>query len=262
MVKVREDFTGKTFGVWKVLRQAEDYVTKKGTRIAQWECENINCPTIKNIFLSRELKFNYKTLTGRSNLKYKQNNNPKWELLEDYGIGYTTNTNHYFLFDLEDFDKIKKYNWSETNGHVISGCNGDFGQRTVFLHQLILDFKYKNTDHINKNAFDNRKNNLRECFHAENMKNKKLNKNNEIGITGIRSTYNNKWKVDIGYDNTLVYLGIFDNILDAIMVRLYSELFLYKEFAPQLELINKYNIKIETCPDFIRNIIESKIKNF
>ena len=38
----------------------------------------------------------------------------KYDLIScDYGIGYTTNTNEPFYFDLEDYDKIKKYHWQK-----------------------------------------------------------------------------------------------------------------------------------------------------
>ena len=39
MVKVKEDLTGKTFGMLTVLRQAEDYITPQGIHISQWLCE-------------------------------------------------------------------------------------------------------------------------------------------------------------------------------------------------------------------------------
>ena len=33
----------------------------------------------------------------------------RYDLSGEYGIGWTTNTNHVFYFDLEDYEKIKDY---------------------------------------------------------------------------------------------------------------------------------------------------------
>ena len=47
---------------------------------------------------------------SRFNVKYN-----KYDLLGSFGVGWTTNTNKEFWFDLEDYDKIKDYCWAENN---------------------------------------------------------------------------------------------------------------------------------------------------
>lgn len=39
MVKVRKDLTGQIFGKWKVICQAEDYISPTGRHLPQWLCE-------------------------------------------------------------------------------------------------------------------------------------------------------------------------------------------------------------------------------
>ena len=83
-----------------------------------------------------------------------------YDLSGEYGIGRASNTNQEFYFDLEDYDKIKDYCWSETvvgpnkNFHVLSAhrknkCNG-----TIRVHQVL---GFSNYDHIDRNELNNKK---------------------------------------------------------------------------------------------------------
>lgn len=255
MVKVRDDLTDLVFGNWKVLKQAEDYISPGGFHMAQWECENLEDGRI-DIFLGQELKKGgiSKTLGKNKNI---------FELMGDYGIGYTSNTHKQFYFDIEDFEKIRKYTWSEgTSGHVISGCNGDFGNKIIQLSHLVTDFKYDYLDHNDRNGLNNRKSNLRPSTHEENMKNKTVRITNELGMAGVSKTSNNKWKSSIGLNNKSIYIGTYDNIIDAIMIRLYCELYFYGDFAPQRDKIKKYGLNLNNVNseviDVIKQIEEKK----
>ena len=50
-----------------------------------------------------------------------------YDLSNEYGIGYTSNTKEPFYFDLEDYDKVKEYCWSanrrKENNHIIRRYN-------------------------------------------------------------------------------------------------------------------------------------------
>ena len=218
-----------------------------GHKSVQWLCKDLNGELENQSFLTQELKNNKPT--GR-----KYIHGTKFDMSGEVGIGYT-NKGNAFYFDKEDYDKIKNYTWSEANEHIVSGCNGDFGKRTVFLSTLITNFKWDYIDHIDRNPYNNQKSNLRKSTHAQNMKNKRLNKNNASGIIGVRKS-GKKWQADIGIKGRLIYLGSYENILDAIMIRLYAEMYFYKEFAPQIKYIKKYGFSLENMPDDIREKIK------
>lgn len=86
----------------------------------------------------------------------------KYEIKDDYIIGYTIKNNEYYI-DKEDFDKVKKYNWKLHNrGMITKNQDGKY----IFLHQLIMGPGI--WVHKNGNKKDNRKNNL---FSAKGYKN-------------------------------------------------------------------------------------------
>ena len=103
----------------------------------------------------------------------------------DYGIGYTTNTNEPFYFDIEDYELISKYHWQKyvnkgRSNHidVRAYYKDENGKRHhILMHQLVTG--NKNMDHENQNPMDNRKKNLRCASSQENSANCPLQKNNK-----------------------------------------------------------------------------------
>lgn len=109
----------------------------------------------------------------------------------EYGIGWTTRGDK-FLFDLDDYDNIKKYCWNTKDG------NGDYKRvvtnteysKTVPLH-FIITGKH-NIDHKNRDTFDNRKSNFRECTYQQNSSNRSKQSDNTSGIIGVIWRKDNK----------------------------------------------------------------------
>ena len=122
-----------------------------------------------------------------SNLPSKKRNS--YNLTGEYGVGYTVDSGKEFYFDLEDYEKIKNYCWSDYDTNYIQ--TQIEGKRILF-HQFITDFKYPIIDHANRNGHDNRKENLRPASHSENMRNTTLSKNNKSGFTGVTFCKKNK----------------------------------------------------------------------
>lgn len=80
-------------------------------------------------------------------------------------------------------------------------------------------------DHINHDKTDNRIKNLRVVTNQENTKNQAMNSNNTSGHNGVCwAKRNNKWQAMIGVDGIRKYLGLFDDISDAIAVRAAAEI--------------------------------------
>ena len=260
IVKVKEDMAGwvmSEHGVpdsrLTVIRQTEDYIDAKGCHYAMYQCKcNCNDEKIINIracaiksgatlscgCLHRESLIN----TGRNNKKYND-----YDLSGTYGIGWTSNTNKEFYFDLEDYDKIKNYCWNE---HKVSGKEyyaleaRDYNTKQVIRMSNLLG--YKNYDHINRNTLDNRKCNFRKCTPSDNTKNRNKSKNNTSGIIGVNfNIVNNLWVSRINdspYHRIIVYSG--KNKNDAIVARLQAEAKYYGDFAPQKHLFEQYGIEV------------------
>jgi len=84
------------------------------------------------------------------------------------------------LVDDEDFDLLSKYRW-----HYHTGCRCEYARRstwkdgkvgTIYMHQMIINTPPGlETDHINGNKLDNRRENLRICTTRENQHNQHRN---------------------------------------------------------------------------------------
>lgn len=145
------------------------------------------------------------------------------------------------FIDIEDIEKIEKYKWTFNGQYVKNEANN------IYLHRYILDYYGdEDIDHINRNKLDNRKANLRIVSHENNSHNKSIQNNNTTDFIGIiYDKTRNKWRVEIMYQSKKIYLGRFNDIEEAKIVRLNAELkYFGKDFAPQRHLFEQYNIKI------------------
>jgi hypothetical protein len=79
-------------------------------------------------------------------------------------------------------------------------------------------------DHINGNPSDNTILNLRDVTRKQNMENKKVYSNSKSGYSGVTwHSRDKKWNVRIGHYGKRISLGYFDNLSDAIAVRIKAE---------------------------------------
>lgn len=266
MVKVRTDMTGwimSEHGVegsrLTVIKQVEDYVDPQGHHAAQWLCK-CSCSSDKYITVTgRNIKSGNTLSCGclvkettakvwRDNIDIiiqaskKQN---KIDLSGEFGVGWTTNTNKEFYFDLEDYDKIKGYTWVEhkkPNGYsrLIAHTPGTYSNVISFLSVLGLD----GYDHHSRNTLDNRKSNLWKATVQENARNSSKGTNNTSGFIGVSwNKKANKWRAYIMVDYKQISLGYFDDKNNAIKARLKAEKQYFGEFAPQRHLFKEYGIE-------------------
>ena len=174
----------------------------------------------------------------------------RYDLSGEYGIGWTTNTNKEFYFDIEDYEKIKNYCWVEdvgTTGYHSIRARVPGENKKVIMHWVIMDEKWY--DHIDRNPFNNKKNNLRKTTRSENNHNRSVSKNNTSGIIGVSwNKRNNNWRVRIMVDKSSIEVGQFMSKEDAIIARLQAEVKYFGEFAPQRHLFKQYKINVkESC---------------
>lgn len=170
-----------------------------------------------------------KSLIGINSKKYNT-----YDLTGEYGIGYTSNTNHEFYFDLEDYDKIKDYCWRQDIDHVIAPISNSL--TTIGIHRVIMNCNNNElvVDHINGDGFNNQKNNLRVCTQLLNSFNHKVNSVNTSGTTGVSYHKKNmKWRAYITVRDKQINLGSYNKLDDAIIVRKQAEEKYFGDYARQ-----------------------------
>lgn len=127
-----------------------------------------------------------------------------------------------FIFDLEDYDKIKKYCWRiNDSGYVVTTEK----RKTIRLHRLILnvnDTKMQ-VDHIYHNKIDNRKDKLRIVTNMENSWNKYSK-----GVYYDRTK--KKWAARLKCNGKKALFKRFDKIEDALEARQKAEDEFFKEY--------------------------------
>lgn len=256
MVKVREDMTGWVMtehGVpnsrLKVIKQVEDYVSPTGQHQARWLCE-CSCKEHNKVTVtSNKLKRGDVMSCGcmskeKSSQRWKDRHlTNAYDLSGDYGIGWTSNTNKEFYFDLEDYDKIKDIYWHEhfnKSYSILVGRDITTG-KNVKMHILL---GYRGYDHIDRNALNNKKDNFRQATKQENARNHSLAKNNTSGFIGVSwDKQCLKWSAYIIINKKHKRIGRFEDKNDAIVARLEAELkYFGAEFAPQRHLFEEYGI--------------------
>jgi hypothetical protein len=179
----------------------------------------------------------------------------KYDLTGDYGVGFTSKGER-FLFDLEDYNLIKDYTWSNNGeGYMKARVRGT--SRFVKMHQLVFG---KNPDHRNGDRSDNRRKNLREASLDENNRNKGINRNNTSGIKGVSYMKRlDKWRAEIMFNRKAIYLGIYKDMDLAISVREVAELLLFGEMSRNFsEYSEKYSTTIH---QELFNIVKERIES-
>ena len=188
------------------------------------------------------------TNNNYTNLIWKTDKN-RYIRMDNYYIGYDINEKE-FYFDLDDYEKINKYQWYvKEDGYAF--CSKTKTHNAIYQHQLIMN-NIKVIDHKNRKRNDNRKENLRESTIKQNNYNQSIGKGNTSGFLGvtkeIRNTKKNGiveyWRAQLRYSGKHIS-KMFRNKEDAIKYRLQLELKYYgEEYSPNRNLFEEYNIKL------------------
>lgn len=220
---------GKIVGQWKVLRRLYSVNNQM-----LWECEcQCSDKTIKALTTS-QLTSGYPQSCGC----FRKN---KFKIKDNYVIGIVGDEQQ-FIFDKEDFNKVKKYSWFiDGNGYVVA--NDAKAEKQMRLHRYLMNpTELDIVDHINRNPSDNRKSNLRICDYKVNNRNRSLGRNNTSGFAGVTfDKSRKKWMAHLKVDNKFINLGRYDTIEEAIIKRRKGEIELhdnvkYYEYEDALDI--------------------------
>lgn len=208
------DLTGQKFGRLTVLKMAGKNKWGNITWLCDCECGNKIIANSSNLIKGETKSCGclQKEIAYKSLKKYNI-----YDLSGEYGIGYTFKGEE-FYFDLEDYDKIKDYCWNIVDGYVKTRIDKN---SCMYMHRLVMSAKDNMIiDHIHsERRNDNRKINLRQCIHQQNMINKGLCSNNTSGVTGVSYRKDRKkWVANITYKGKM-YRKSFKNFEDAVAQR-------------------------------------------
>lgn len=148
-----------------------------------------------------------------------------------YGEGKTA------LVSDEDYEMLSKQYWVVRRDHKTRNLYyvGCYNKGIVYMHRAVLGDKEGHVvDHINRNTFDNRRENLRHATARESTLNRRPfttwdNSKRKIFKRGDKPGYTKvgkKYQSQIGYKGKSYYLGLFDTIEEAhsAYLRKYKEL--------------------------------------
>lgn len=127
------------------------------------------------------------------------------------------------LVDDQDFDELNRYKWCLNSGGYATRRKDT--HKSILMHRWIKNTPYRmETDHINGNKLDNRRENLRNVSHSQNQLHSRLPKTNTSGYKGVVwDKKNNKWQAQIKIKGKNLHLGRFSSKKGAIMARKEAE---------------------------------------
>lgn len=135
------------------------------------------------------------------------------------------------IVDDEDYDRLKDLSWHNTGTTIQHSVRIGRKIKATSLASIIMYKPGVVFDHINTKHTDNRKQNLRECSHSQNMANRKktyFSSSMYKGVHWVRT--HRKWAARI-YCGKSIFLGYFDNEFDAAKAYDNAALNFFKEFA-------------------------------
>ena len=115
------------------------------------------------------------------------------------------------IVDDEDYEHLNQLKWHYTNGYAKSTMPRVEGkQKQTFMHRIINNTQYDmETDHINRNTLDNRRENLRSATRFGNMRNRKSH--TKTGFKGVKKNSRNTFGAYILTE----YLGCYKTAKEA-----------------------------------------------
>jgi len=139
------------------------------------------------------------------------------------------------VVDDRDYEELSEYKWHARIQSYTGKYRAKRGgkPKEVDMARWIMDCPpHLEVDHINGDLLDNRRRNLRVCTHSENMRNRKLQRNNTSGYRGVSMVYPSRRFTAQIYDNRRrIHLGTFDTAEDAARAYNAAAMQHYGEFA-------------------------------
>lgn len=130
---------------------------------------------------------------------------------------------HSVIVDDGFFEELSQAQWHCSKGYAARVLPTSEGRTVVWMHRFILERKIgrkllqnEYPDHIDRNPFNNKSENLRVATKSQNAMNSRLRRDNISGYRGVSwSKQKKKWRSTININKAQKHLGFFDSIRDA-----------------------------------------------
>lgn len=137
----------------------------------------------------------------------------------------------YAFVDDEDYEYLMQWRWHlNTYGYAVrnqylGGGSKNSKSENIAMHRLLNKTPHGfDTDHYDRNPLHNWKSNLFTVTKSRNGMNRGKNKNNTSGHKGVTwHREGKKWMAQIVLNRKLIYLGLFNSVLDACRARKEAE---------------------------------------
>ena len=128
------------------------------------------------------------------------------------------NSNKFAIVDDEDLYRLLAFDWysNSISGNITRSAYRGGRSSGISLASEIMNNPGKMYDHINRDAFDNRKSNLRPCTRWQNAANNSKRKGTSSKYKGVSwSKTSNKWLVHCHINGYKNHIGLFDSEIEA-----------------------------------------------
>lgn len=121
------------------------------------------------------------------------------------------------VIDASDAERVFRFRWRANHCRGCWYAAAYIGGKETGMHRYILGSDCPaSVDHIDGDGLNNRRANLRPATHAENMRNRKMQRNNTSGYRGVSwHSGSKKWRAKIKVDRQVRHLGVFAKAEDA-----------------------------------------------
>ena len=121
----------------------------------------------------------------------------------------------------EDYERLNQFTWfaqwadHTQSFYAVRNARGSDGGRVfIRMHREILGLgrgDNRHGDHISGDTLDNRRENLRIATNAENCRNKKMHRNNAVGLKGVNILPSGRFRAQIMVNGKKLRIGTFDS---------------------------------------------------
>src|SRR5262249_14509781 len=129
------------------------------------------------------------------------------------------------LIDDQDLGIVAPYKWyalhepKNDSWYAYTRIRVGGKKTSLSMHRLIMNAqKGEIIDHRDRNGLNNQRDNLRRCSHAENMRNRKKQRNGTLPYKGIRkNTNSNSFSAAIKAGGKILHIGSYQTQLEAAL---------------------------------------------